>query len=65
MGDGDLGMTRMRLVGWQVQPVVMADDGDNLTPVPIAPQIIPATQWEAFKGGGDATALEGIRQQVE
>jgi hypothetical protein len=55
----------MRLVGWQVQPVVMADDGDNLTPVNIGPQMIPAAQWQAFKDGGDVQALAHIRQQIE
>lgn len=57
--------TRMRLVGWQVQPVVMADDGENLTPVNVGPQMIPGAQWEAFKDGADDQALEHIRQQIE
>ena len=57
--------TRMRLVGWTVQPVVMADDGENLTPVQISPQVIPASGWDAFKDGGDAAALESIRAQIE
>lgn len=56
---------RMRLVGWRVQPVVMADDGDNLAPVEVAPQVIPAAQWQAFKDGMDAQALESVRQQIE
>lgn len=56
---------RMRVVGWQVQPVVMADDGEHLTPVNVGPQMIPAAQWEAFKDGGDAQALESVRQQIE
>lgn len=43
--DGVGVTTRMRLVGWEVRPVVMADDGDNLTPVPVNPQMIPASQW--------------------
>lgn len=57
--------TRMRLVGWNVQPVVMADDGENLTPVNVGAQTIPAAQWEAFKTGGDAEALERLRAQIE
>lgn len=55
---------RVRLVGWEVRPVVMADDGENLTPIPVAPQMIPAAAWDGFKAGGDAAALESIRQQV-
>lgn len=55
----------MRLVGWQVQPVVMADDGENLTPLDIGPQLIPAAHWAAFKDGGDTDALDKIRAQIE
>ena len=55
----------MRVVGWQVQPVIMADDGDNLTPVQIAAQMVPAAAWDAFKSGGDHDALESIRAQIE
>jgi len=58
-------ITRMRLVGWNVQPVVMADDGENLTPLDVGGQMIPAAGWQAFKDGGDATALESIRAQIE
>lgn len=58
-------MRRMRLVGWAVQPVVMADDGENLEPVPVQPLTIPAAQWDEFKNGGDESALDTLRQQVE
>lgn len=57
--------TRMRLVGWNVQPVIMADDGDNLTAVPVAATMIPAVGWDEFKAGGDDAALEDLRTQVE
>jgi hypothetical protein len=57
---------RMRVVGWEVRPVVMADDGDNLTQVPIrSPAFITAADWEQFKDGGDLAALDAIRGQVE
>jgi hypothetical protein len=55
----------MRLVGWMVQPVVMADDGENLTAVNVGAQQIPAAQWDAFKAGGDAQALDQLRAQIE
>ena len=58
-------MARMRIVGWNVQPIVMADDGENLTPVQVQGQQIPAVQWEAFKAGGDVAALEQVRAQIE
>lgn len=56
---------RMRVVGWNVQPVVMLDDGEVLTPVPVDAQMINATDWEAFKDGGDAQALSHLRAQIE
>lgn len=55
----------MRLLGWQIQPVIFADDGDDLTAVQVQAQTIPASQWQAFKDGGDETALETLRAQVE
>lgn len=58
-------MTRLRLVGWVVQPVLMADDGDNLTPFKVNPLEVPAALWEAFKAGGDDQALDQLRAQVE
>lgn len=56
---------RMRVVGWNVQPVVMADDGENLTAVEVTAQMIPAAQWQRFKDGGDEEALAALRYQVE
>jgi hypothetical protein len=55
----------MRLVGWNVQPVIMSDDGENLTAVNVQAVQIPAAQWQAFKDGGDIAALEQVRPQVE
>jgi len=55
----------MRLVGWNVQPVVMADDGDELVAVPVTSHFIAASDWEQFKQGGDAEALETLRTQIE
>lgn len=58
-------MNKLRLVGWQVQPIIMADDGENLTPVQVQPVQIPAAQWDAFKSGGDDEAIAQLRAQVE
>jgi hypothetical protein len=55
----------MRVVGWNVQPVVMADDGEHLTAVEVNGQMIPAAQWNNFKAGGDDEALATLREQVE
>lgn len=56
---------RARLVGWRVQPIVMADDGDTLTPVPVQPVEIPAAQWQEFKDGGDDNALVQVQAQLD
>ena len=56
---------RVRIVGWIVQPVVYADDGENLTAVDVSPVQIPAAEWETFKATGDAIALAQIAAQVE
>lgn len=56
---------RMRVIGWQVQPLVMQDDGEDLVSVEVNSVFIPAREWEAFKNGGDQQALEPIRKQVE
>ena len=56
---------KMRLVGWSVQPIIMSDDGINLTPVEVHAQILPAAQWDSFINGGYTTALESIRTQIE
>lgn len=56
---------RLRLVGWNVQPVLMVDDGEHLAPLEVQGQMIPASQWEAFKDGGDATAIEGVQRQLD
>ena len=55
---------RVRLVAWRVQPVVMVDDGDQLVPVDVAPVDVPASEWPAFKSGGDVDALGQLEVQL-
>jgi hypothetical protein len=43
----------------------MVDDGENLTPVNVEPQMIPAAAWETFKAGGDQQGLDELRRQIE
>lgn len=57
--------TRMRVVAWEVKPLVMADDGDDLTPVDVNPVRVAAKDWEGFKTGGDLEALKPIQEQIE
>lgn len=56
---------RLRVVAWRVQPLVMADDGEHLTPVEVQPAEIPAAQWQTFKDGGDDAALAQVRAQLD
>ena len=56
---------RLRLVGWEIRPVCMVDDGDTLTPLPVEPQTITAAGWDEFKAGGDDRAMQHLREQVE
>jgi hypothetical protein len=58
-------MTKVRIVGWRVQPIVMLDDGENLTPLPLDPVDIPAAEWRAFKARGDAQAVADLRSRYE
>lgn len=58
-------MRRMRLVAWRVQPVVMLDDGETLTPLAVRGIEVPAAGWAAFKAGGDTDALDDLRSQIE
>ncbi|HSX47339.1 MAG TPA: hypothetical protein VLF63_01050 [Patescibacteria group bacterium] len=55
---------RIRLVGWNVQPILMVDDGENLTSLQVNPQMIPVGLWQQFKDGGDEKAIEDIRFQI-
>lgn len=57
---------KVRLVAWEVRPVIVADDGEHLTEVPIPePARIAAREWSAFKDGGDEQAIDRLREQVE
>ena len=56
---------RVRVVGWKVQPILMADDGEHLTPLNVSATMIPAADWDSFKAGGDEKALEQVRAQME
>lgn len=43
-------MTRLRLVHLVVQPVVVADDGEHLTPVDAGQMIVTVADLEGFAG---------------
>ena len=55
---------RIRVVGWEVRPITMADDGENLTPVNVQAVMIPAAEWQSFKDGGDRAALQSIGDRI-
>jgi hypothetical protein len=58
------GHKRLRIVSFQVQPVLLVDDGENLSPLPVQPLNIPAERW-----GGVveemAAAIGRLRAEVE
>jgi hypothetical protein len=56
---------RMRVLGWQVMPVIVIDDGDSLEQQPVQAQIVSLKEWKAFKDGGDEAALASLRSQIE
>jgi hypothetical protein len=58
-------MPRLRVVGWNVAPVLMLDDGEQLEPVPVQPATIRAgAAWQAFVDGGWKEHLDRLREQV-
>lgn len=58
-------MTRIRVVQYLVTPVVVVDDGENLTPLDVQPIQVPAARWEEFVSGGLAQALAALQEQVD
>jgi hypothetical protein len=58
-------MKRMRVIGWSVQPIIMVDDGDNLEPVDVKGEFVPAKKWNEFKNGGDERRLAPLRARLE
>jgi hypothetical protein len=56
---------KSRVVGWRVQPIVFADDGETLQPVNVNPTEIPAADWPAFTRDGWKAALADIDEQVQ
>lgn len=55
---------RLRIIGYLVQPQLMADDGENLTPLPVQPLTILAADWPGVVALV-ADGVEALRQQVE
>lgn len=41
-------MTRLRVLKLIVQPVCLADDGETLSEVPVAPVEVPYARWADF-----------------
>jgi hypothetical protein len=55
---------RLRIVGFIVQPQVMVDDGEHLTPLEVQGAQVPASQWPQVVELL-APSLEQLRRQVE
>lgn len=58
-------MKQVRVIGWDVRPVLMVDDGEHLTPLDVQPVTVLAVHWDQFKNGGDAKAITDIQAQVD
>lgn len=57
-------MIRLRVVGYVIQPQVMADDGENLTPVQVSPVTVSSADWPNVVEMM-SSALGELRQRVE
>lgn len=58
-------METVRVVAWEVRPIIMADDGTNLRPIEVTALSVPAAAWTEWKAGdGDITALDAIEAQL-
>lgn len=56
---------RVRVVGWNVEPVIMFDDGDNLTSVQVQPLKDLQNDWQVFVDGGWQQGLKPVHEQIE
>lgn len=57
-------MKTVRPVKWIVQPVFLADDGENLEELAVEPLAIPARDWEAWAGGGWRDGVAELQAKV-
>jgi hypothetical protein len=55
---------RMRILGYEVRPIILADDGDLLKPVSIDAQMLNPLQFRKFAEDPEK-ALDDIRKQIE
>lgn len=53
---------KLRVVAYQVQPILFADDGENLEPVEVQPMVIKSKDLADFDWDN---ALAPVRAQVE
>lgn len=56
---------RVRVIRYHVQPELVVDDGENLAPLPVAPIVIPAAEWQSFTDGGLPAALAQLQAQID
>lgn len=55
---------RVRVIQYVIHPVLVVDDGADLTPLDVEPITVPAAGWASFIEGGLASALAGLEAQV-
>lgn len=55
-------MAKLRVVGYQIQPVLMVDDGESLEAIPVDPVFVKAKDFASFD---PEPSLAQIRAKVE
>jgi hypothetical protein len=58
-------MKRARIIQFIIQPVVVADDGENLTPIDVKPVAVAAASLAQFAVNGAADLLAQIQKQLD
>lgn len=58
-------MSRVRLVGVMVTPIVLVDDGDSLKPLQIEAVQVSAEDWPTYATGGFQEAMAQLQAEVE
>lgn len=56
---------KARIIGVQVIPQIVIDDGDNLTPQPVQPMTVLWRDWPQFAAHGLQDALAQLQAQLD
>lgn len=56
---------RVRIISVMVQPNIVLDDGENLTPQPVKPLTVLWRDWPEFAARGLQEALQQMQEQIQ